>query len=168
MVAAEAAGTAAQAATPPVTAARAAMKRRSRVPGTCRFAPSRSRRDRGTITGNRSPPTGAGGYPPVPLEAAMEEHFVWMTTRRIKPGTLAEFERAWRPGMHPDGMVRAYAYWSDDEQQIIGVSFWDSQESCDAWRASEAEARRRSAMDPHTLDEQEAFYRGRELIVPAR
>jgi heme-degrading monooxygenase HmoA len=168
MVAAEAAGTAAQASTPPVTAARAAMKRRNRVLGTCRFAPSRSRRDRGTITGNRSPPTGAGGYPPVPLEATMEEHFVWMTTRRIKPGTLAEFERAWRPGMHPDGMVRAYAYWSDDEQQIIGVSFWDSKESCDAWRASEAEARRRSAMDPHTLDEQEAFYRGRELIVPAR
>ena len=25
----------------------------------------------------------------------MEEHFVWMTTRKIKPGTLAEFERAW-------------------------------------------------------------------------
>ena len=56
----------------------------------------------------------------------MEEHFVWMTTRRIKPGTLAAFESAWRPDTHPDGMRRAYAYWSDDEQQIIGVSFWDS------------------------------------------
>ena len=72
----------------------------------------------------------------------MEEHFVWMTTRRIKPGTLALFERAWRkPDTHPDGMLRAYAYWSDDEQQIIGVSFWASKESCDAWRASAAEAR---------------------------
>jgi hypothetical protein len=30
-------------------------------------------------------------------EATMEEHFVWMTTRQIKPGTLADFERAWRP-----------------------------------------------------------------------
>jgi len=29
--------------------------------------------------------------------AAMEEHFVWMTPRQIKPGTLAAFERAWRP-----------------------------------------------------------------------
>ena len=98
----------------------------------------------------------------------MEEHFVWMTTRRIKPGTLASFERAWRPDTHPDGMLRAYAYWSDDEQQIIGVSVWDSKESCDAWRASEAEARRREAMVPYVVDEQEAFYRGRELIVPAR
>jgi heme-degrading monooxygenase HmoA len=98
----------------------------------------------------------------------MEEHFVWMTTRRIRPGTLAQFERAWRPGTHPDGMLRAYAYWSDDEQQIIGVSFWDSKQSCDAWRASEAEARRREAMAPHVVDEQEAFYRGRELIVPGR
>ena len=86
----------------------------------------------------------------------MEEHFVWMTTRRIKPGTLAEFERAWRPDTHPDGMLRAYAYWSEDEQQIIGVSFWDSKESCDAWRASGAEARRREAMAPHVVDEQEA------------
>jgi heme-degrading monooxygenase HmoA len=98
----------------------------------------------------------------------MEEHFVWMTTRRIKPGMLAEFERAWRPDTHPDGMLRAYAFWSEDEQQIIGVSFWDSKESCDAWRASGAEARRREAMAPHVVDEQEAFCRGRELIVPAR
>jgi heme-degrading monooxygenase HmoA len=98
----------------------------------------------------------------------MDEHFVWMTTRRIKPGTLTEFERAWRPGTHPDGMLRAYAYWSEDEQQIIGVSFWDSKQSCDAWRASEAEARRREAMAPYVLDEQDALYRGRELIVPAR
>jgi hypothetical protein len=59
----------------------------------------------------------------VPEEAAMEEHFVWMTTRRIKPGTLTDFESAWRPDRHPEGMQRAYAYWSEDEQQIIGVSF---------------------------------------------
>ena len=98
----------------------------------------------------------------------MEEHVVWMTTRRIRPGTLTEFERAWRPDAHPDGMLRACAYWSEDEQQIIGVSFWASKESRDAWRASGAEARRRQAMAPYVLDEQEAFYRGRELIVPAR
>ena len=98
----------------------------------------------------------------------MNEHFVWMTTRQLKPGTLAGFERAWRPDTHPEGMLRAYAYWSEDERQIIGVSFWASKESCEAWRASEAEARRREAMAPCVLDEQEAFYRGRELVVPAR
>lgn len=98
----------------------------------------------------------------------MEEHFVWMTTRRIRPGALAEFERAWRPDTHPDGMLRAYAYWSEDGQEIIGVSFWASQQACDRWRASDAEARRRVAMAPDVLDEREAFYRGRELAVPAR
>lgn len=103
-----------------------------------------------------------------PGEAVMEDHFVWMTTRRIKPGTLAGFEAAWRPGVHPEGMLSAYAYWSDDEQQIVGVSSWTSRQSCDAWRASDAEARRREAMAPYVLDEQEAFYRGRELVVPAR
>ena len=97
----------------------------------------------------------------------MEEHYVWMTTRRIKPGTLTDFERAWRPDRHPEGMQRAYAYRSEDKQQIIGVSFWASKESCDAWRASETKARRREAMAPHVLDEQEAFYRGRELVIPA-
>ena len=40
----------------------------------------------------------------------MEEHFIWMTTRRIKQDTLAQFERAWRPDTHPDGMLRAFAY----------------------------------------------------------
>ena len=99
-------------------------------------------------------------------EATMEETFVWMTTRRIKPGTLADFERLWRPERHPDGMLHAYAYWSDDEQEIIGVSSWVSRESCDAWRASWEETRRRAAMAPYVLSEQEGFYHGRELIVP--
>ena len=40
-------------------------------------------------------------------EATVEEHCVWMTTRQIKPGTLADFGRAWRPDTHPDGMLRA-------------------------------------------------------------
>jgi heme-degrading monooxygenase HmoA len=98
----------------------------------------------------------------------MEERFVWMTTRQIQPGTLADFERAWRPGTPPEGMLRAYAYWSEDGQEIVGISLWVSRASCEAWRASEAEARRREAMAAYVVGEQEAFYRGRELVVPAR
>jgi heme-degrading monooxygenase HmoA len=97
----------------------------------------------------------------------MQEHFVWMTTRRIRPGTLAEFERAWRPDPYPQGMRSAYAYWSEDGQEVVGVSFWASRESCDAWRASDAEARRREAMASYVVEEREAFYRGRELAIPA-
>ena len=78
----------------------------------------------------------------------MEEHFVWMTARQIQPGTLADFERAWRPGTHPEGMLRAYAWWSEDEREIVGISLWVSRASCEAWRASEAEARRREARRP--------------------
>ena len=55
----------------------------------------------------------------------------------------------------------------EDEKEIVGVSFWASKESCEAWRAPKAEARRRAAMAPCVLGEQEAFYRGRELVVPA-
>src|SRR6266540_1508943 len=99
--------------------------------------------------GRRLTVSGTGRTVNIPhKEAAMPEHFVWMTTRRIKPGTLTDFERAWRPERKPEGMRRAYAYWSADEQEVVGVSFWDSKESCDAWRASEAEAHRRQAMAP--------------------
>ncbi len=98
----------------------------------------------------------------------MDEHFVWMTTRRIRPGSLGDFEQAWRPTMYPPGMLRAYAYWSEDGQEVVGVSFWDSRESCDSWRDSEAEAQRREAMAPYVVEERDAFYRGRELAVPVR
>jgi len=97
----------------------------------------------------------------------MDEHFVWMTTRRIRIGTLADFERAWRPAPYPQGMRRAYAYSSEDGQEVVGVSFWDSKESCDTWRTSEAEARRGEAMAPHIVEERESFHRGRELALPA-
>ncbi|HEY2948095.1 MAG TPA: hypothetical protein VGJ53_06825 [Micromonosporaceae bacterium] len=59
----------------------------------------------------------------------MTEYFVWMTTRRIRPGALAEFERAWRPDPIPQGMRHAYAYWLEDQHEVIGVSFRDSKES---------------------------------------
>jgi heme-degrading monooxygenase HmoA len=97
----------------------------------------------------------------------MQEHFVWTTTRQIRPGALADFERAWRPDTHPEGMLRAYGYWSEDEREIVGISFWSSRESREAWRASAGESRRREAMAAYVLGEQEAFYRGRELAVPA-
>ncbi|MFF4607048.1 antibiotic biosynthesis monooxygenase [Streptomyces sp. NPDC001339] len=96
----------------------------------------------------------------------MEEHFVWVTTRRIKPGTLAEFERAWRPHPYPRGLLRAFAYWSEDGHEITGVSVWDSRAACDAWRASGEEQRRRTAMAPYVVEEREGFYRGGELRVP--
>ncbi|MCZ0989846.1 antibiotic biosynthesis monooxygenase [Streptomyces diastatochromogenes] len=96
----------------------------------------------------------------------MQEHYVWVTTRRLQPGSLEEFERAWRPAPAPQGLRRAFAYWSEDGQEITGVSFWDSQEACDAWRASEPEAQRRAAMEPYVASEDEGFYRGRELTLP--
>jgi heme-degrading monooxygenase HmoA len=102
------------------------------------------------------------------MPAATMEHFTWVTSRRIKPGTLSDFERVWRPDPYPEGLRQAFAYWSEDGQETVGVSFWDSKESCDAWRASAAEARRRAAMAPYVVSEQEGFYRGRELAVPVR
>ena len=96
----------------------------------------------------------------------MEERYVWVTTRRIMPGALDDFERAWRPERHPDGMELALAYWSGDGQEVTGVSLWDSKDSCDRWRASDAEVHRREVMAPYIESESEAFYQGVELKVP--
>jgi heme-degrading monooxygenase HmoA len=98
----------------------------------------------------------------------MERRYVWVTTRQIKSGALEDFERAWRPERHPDGMVRALAYWSQDGAEVTGVSLWDSKDSCDAWRASETEAHRREAIAPFVTEESEAFYEGVELKIPER
>ncbi|MGW7050646.1 antibiotic biosynthesis monooxygenase [Streptomyces sp. NPDC054887] len=96
----------------------------------------------------------------------MDEHFVWVTTRRVRPGTLEDFERAWRPRAHPDGMRRAFAYWSEDGEEVTGVSFWESRQACDAWRTSDAEQQRRDAMNPYVVEENEGYYRGGELTIP--
>lgn len=99
-------------------------------------------------------------------EATVGEHFVWMTTRQIEPGTLTDFERTWRPDTHPEGMLRACAYWPADGREIIRVWFWASGKSCRAWRSPGAQARRREAMAGYVVGEQERFCRGRELHVP--
>jgi hypothetical protein len=36
----------------------------------------------------------------------LDQSYVWITTRRLKPGTRDEFSKAWRPRAFPDGMLR--------------------------------------------------------------
>jgi heme-degrading monooxygenase HmoA len=92
--------------------------------------------------------------------------YVWITTRRIKPGTYEEFSRAWRPGEIPAGMLRAFEYYSEDLNEVVGLSIWDSPESRDAYRLSDVEAQRRRAMAPYVVHEHSGFYVGRELNLP--
>ena len=34
--------------------------------------------------------------------------YVWVTSRKLKPGSREEFSRSWRPSEFPEGMIRAY------------------------------------------------------------
>jgi heme-degrading monooxygenase HmoA len=95
-------------------------------------------------------------------------YYVWITTRRIKPGMREEFEGAWRPAEFPDGLLRAYVLYEQEGEDVVGISIWDSRESCERYRASEIETRRREAMAPFVLDERSSTYTGRELAIPAR
>jgi heme-degrading monooxygenase HmoA len=95
-----------------------------------------------------------------------EEYVVWITTRRLKPGTREDFDRAWRPGRFPEGMLRAYECYSADGDEVVGVSVWDSAESRERYRLSETETERRRAMSQYVVDESSGLYVGRELRIP--
>ena len=92
--------------------------------------------------------------------------YVWITTRKLKPGSREEFGRSWRPGEFPAGMLRAYELYSPDGNEVVGISVWDSSESRDQYRRSEVESERRRAMAPYVLEEVSGFYVGRELKIP--
>lgn len=97
-----------------------------------------------------------------------DNEYVWITTRRLKPGARDEFSHAWRPSEFPEGMIRAYECYSDDGNEIVGISIWDSPESRDRYRLSEVEEARRRAMAPYVVSESSGFYVGRELRIPDR
>jgi heme-degrading monooxygenase HmoA len=97
-----------------------------------------------------------------------DEYVVWITTRRLKPGSYESFRTAWRPREFPEGMIRAFEGYSSSSDEVVGVSVWDSEESRDRYRLSEVESERRRAMAPFILDERSGLYRGRELTIPAR
>jgi hypothetical protein len=94
--------------------------------------------------------------------------YVWITTRRLRPGSREEFSRAWKPSEIPDGMLRAYECYSADGNEVVGISIWDSPQSRDRYRLSDAEKKRRQAMAPFVLEETSGFYVGRELKIPGR
>ena len=98
----------------------------------------------------------------------IDQTYVWITTRRLKPGARDEFSRAWRPSEFPEGMLRSYECYSPDGSEVVGISIWDSPESRDAFRLSPVEAERRKAMAPYVTEERSGFYSARELKLPGR
>ncbi len=95
-----------------------------------------------------------------------DQNVVWITTRRIKPGTYDEFRKAWRPRTVPEGMLRAYECFSNELNEVVGISVWDSLASRERYRSSEVEAERQRAMAPYVEAESSGLYVGRELEIP--
>ena len=91
---------------------------------------------------------------------------VWITTRRIKPGTYEEFRKAWRPGTFPAGMLHAYECFSQERSEVVGISVWDSLEARERYRQSDVEAARQRAMAEFVEGESSGLYVGRELEIP--
>ena len=100
------------------------------------------------------------------LRSVELDGYVWITTRKLKPGSQEEFSRSWRPSEFPEGMLRAYELYAPDGNEVVGISVWDSIEARDRYRLSEVESRRRRAMAPYVLEEVSGFYVGRELKIP--
>ena len=95
-----------------------------------------------------------------------EQDVVWITTRRIRAGSYEEFRRAWRPSAFPAGMLSAYECFSEERNEVVGISVWDSFESRETYRLSEVEAERQRAMAPYVEAESSGLYVGRELEIP--
>jgi heme-degrading monooxygenase HmoA len=95
-----------------------------------------------------------------------EHNVVWITTRRIKPGSYDEFRRAWRPATLPEGMVRAYECFSEERSEVVGISWWESLEARERYRLSDVESARRRAMAPFVEAQSSGVYVGRELRLP--
>lgn len=95
-----------------------------------------------------------------------EQDVVWITTRRIRPGSYEGFRKAWRPSAFPEGMLSAYECFSAETNEVVGISIWDSFESRERYRLSEVEAERQRAMAPYVEAESSGLYVGRELEIP--
>ena len=96
----------------------------------------------------------------------LDDKVVWITTRKIKPGSYEDFRRAWRPKEFPEGMLRAYECFAGETNEVIGISTWDSLEARERYRLSSVEAERRQAMAPFVESESSGVYVGRELQIP--
>ena len=96
----------------------------------------------------------------------LDQAYVWITTRKLKPGSRDDFSRSWRPSEFPDGMLKAYELYSPDGNEVVGISIWESAASRDRYRTSDVESERRRAMAPYVLEENSGFYVGRELRIP--
>ena len=95
-----------------------------------------------------------------------DQYVVWITTRRIRSGTYEEFRRAWRPREFPQGMLRAYECFSEESNEVVGISTWESLEARESYRVSDVEAARQQAMAPFVEAESSGVYAGRELQIP--
>ena len=92
--------------------------------------------------------------------------YVWMTSRKLKPGSREEFSRSWRPREFPEGMLREYeallARWERGGRGVgLGLDGVARR-----YRLSEVESERRRAMAPYVVEEVSGFYVGRELRIP--
>jgi heme-degrading monooxygenase HmoA len=96
----------------------------------------------------------------------LDDEVVWITTRRIKPGSHEDFRRAWRPKEFPEGMRRAYECFAGETNEVVGISTWESLEARERYRMSNVEAERRQAMAPFVESESSGVYVGRELQIP--
>ena len=95
-----------------------------------------------------------------------EQDVVWITTRRIRPGTYEEFRKAWRPSAFPEGMLSAYECFSEESNEVVGISVWDSFESRETVSAVGGRGERQRAMAPFVEAESSGLYVGRELEIP--
>ncbi len=71
---------------------------------------------------------------------------VFLTARRLKPGSFDQFRQAWEPDVWPEKFVRAYHVRNlDDPDEVISFGFYDS--SADEFRAEDPRGDQQAARE---------------------
>ena len=73
----------------------------------------------------------------------------WIASRTLRPRKVKAFRQAWQFKVRPKGLVRVYfLHGSEDRQEMIVCSIWESRAALRRYRRTAAERERLAAMKP--------------------
>lgn len=73
----------------------------------------------------------------------------WIASRTLQPRKVKAFRRVWQFKVRPEGLVRVYfLHGSENRDEMIGCSLWDSRATLRRYRGTAAERQRLAAMKP--------------------
>jgi heme-degrading monooxygenase HmoA len=96
--------------------------------------------------------------------------YVWISSRRIKKGKMEEYKKTWEQHWWPKGLKRVFWLVSmEDENEMIGLSVWESREAIDEAKKQEIEKARGRSGEPYVEKfHSKRIYNAQEYLPPSQ